>query len=114
MSKNRTQLLKSLFLIYLIWLFILVKIHESFHPVHAALALIRQFESIFIFLIHVFEKPRADHVILTHMIVTADTDAAIPNRGYSFEWVAAVDFAVFSSKSLIGCHMLRITRLSWY
>ena len=59
-----------------------------------------------------FLKPKADHMILTHMIVTADTDAAIPDRGYSFEWVAPVDFAVFRSKSLIRGHMLRIARLS--
>ena len=50
----------------------------------------------------------------THVIVTADTDAAIPNRSNSFEGVAPVDFTVFSSKSLIGGHMLRIGRLSWY
>ena len=59
-----------------------------------------------------FLNPKADHMILTHMIVTADTDAAIPNRGDSFEGIAAVEFAVFSSKSLIRGHMLRITRLS--
>ena len=50
----------------------------------------------------------------THVIVTTDTDAAIPNRSYSFEWVTPVDFTVFSSKSLIGGHMLGIGRLSCY